>query len=83
MMSVRSDPASHRERVHRMIDRGMTFGQVENVIERFDVPDEQKSALWMLAWSRLDPHGQERIAEDAWTGAGERAVSAARTDPRP
>jgi hypothetical protein len=52
-----------------MIDGGMTFGQVEDAIERFDLSDEQKTALWMLAWSRLDPHGQERIAEDAWMGA--------------
>jgi hypothetical protein len=55
-----------RERVSRMIDGGMTFGQVENAIEHFDLPDYQKSALWMMAWSQLDPHDQERVADDAY-----------------
>jgi hypothetical protein len=64
------NPALDRERVNRMIDSGMSFGQVENAIEHFALPEEQKSALWMLAWSRLlDPHWQERVAEDAWGGA--------------
>ena len=49
-----SNPARDRERVGRVID---------------DLPDERKSALWLLACSRLDPRGQERIAEDAWVGA--------------
>jgi hypothetical protein len=31
------NPARERELVHRLIDVGMTFGQVENAIERFDV----------------------------------------------
>ena len=67
-MSALSNPARDRERVKRMIDDGTAFGQVENAIERFDLPEEQKSALWLLACSRLDPRGQERIAEDAWVG---------------
>ena len=49
-----SNPARDCERVSRVID---------------DLPDEEKSALWLLACSRLDPRGQERIAEDAWVGA--------------
>jgi hypothetical protein len=68
-MTIARGPARNRERVNRMIDDGMDFGQVENAIEHFDVPEEQKSALWMLAWSRLDPDGQERIAEHAWLTA--------------
>jgi hypothetical protein len=63
------NPARDRERVNRMIEGGMSFGQVEDAIECFDLPEEQKSALWMLAWSRLDPHWPERIAEDPWVGA--------------
>jgi hypothetical protein len=68
-MSARSSPACYRKQVDRMIDDGRTFGQVENAVEHFNVTDQQKSALWMLAWSRLDPHSQGRIAEDAWIGA--------------
>jgi hypothetical protein len=63
------DPVRDRERVQAMIDCGMTFGEVRDAVERFDAPDEQKSALWMLAWSRLNPHCQQRIAERRGMGA--------------
>jgi hypothetical protein len=66
MDSSQPDPAHEREHVERMIGDGRTFGQVEDAIEHFDLTDEQKSALWMLAWSRLSNGTQNRVAEGAW-----------------
>jgi hypothetical protein len=66
MDSSRLDSAREREHVERMISDGMTFGQVEDAIECLDLTDEQKSALWMLAWSRLSSGVQNGVAEGAW-----------------
>lgn len=81
-MSGPSNPASCGEQVDRMIESDITFGHVEDAIERFEIPLEQKSALWLLAWSRLDSDEQERIAEDAWVAAVSGLVSVTRADPR-
>jgi hypothetical protein len=56
------DLAQDRYQVNDMIECGMSFGQIRDAVGRFDVPEDQKAALWMLAWSRLNPHCQERIA---------------------
>jgi hypothetical protein len=63
MTEALRDLSGDRDRVNAMIDRGMSFGQIRDAIGRFDVPEDRKPALSMLAWSRLNPHVQERIAQ--------------------
>jgi hypothetical protein len=48
--------------VEDMIDAGNSFGEVEDAIEATDLSDDQKSAVWLLAWSALGPQAQEREA---------------------
>jgi hypothetical protein len=80
-MSALSNLASDRERVRQMLDDGMTFGHVESTIERLDMPDEQKSALWLLAWSR-PAHHAKRVPLGRGVGAVSRIMRASRVDPR-
>jgi hypothetical protein len=51
--------------VEQMIDAGMTFGEVEDAIERLPAGDEKKSALWLTAWLRLSSSGPSHIAAPA------------------
>jgi hypothetical protein len=43
--------------------RGMSFSAVEDdIIEPSRLPDDAKSALWLYAWSFVDPGAQRREA---------------------
>lgn len=81
-MSASSNLACDRERVCQMLDDGMSFGQVERAVQRLDVPDEQKSALWLLAWSRPAQQRQQRVPLARGVGAVTRIMRASRVDPR-
>jgi hypothetical protein len=81
-MSALSDLACDRERVSQMLDDGMPFGQIESTIERLDMPDEQKSALWLLAWSRPAQHRQKRVPLGRGVGKVSQIMRAVRVDPR-
>ncbi len=53
--------------VHRAIEaemrRGKSFSAVEQeIIEPTQLPDEEKSALWLYAWSFVDWRAQRREA---------------------
>jgi hypothetical protein len=52
-MRIPSQPPFSRERdeVEQMLDSGLTFAQVEDAIECCSASDEEKSALWLVAWS--------------------------------
>jgi hypothetical protein len=51
--------AIHREAVTRWIERGASFGAVEDAIEDVgDLSQDQKAALWLFAFSLRDPHEQ-------------------------
>ncbi len=39
------------EAVERLIDSGAGVGAVERLIDRLELDAEQKSALWLRAWS--------------------------------
>jgi hypothetical protein len=39
------------EQVEAMVGAGTPFAQVEDAIETALAPQEQKAALWLLAWS--------------------------------
>ena len=56
------EPAD-RERVDAMLDRGDTFVRVENLISKTELPDDERDALWVYAWTRsnrLDRESRRR-----------------------
>ena len=50
------------EQVEEMMDRGMPFACVEDVIDGARLSSDHKAALWLLAWSLQDPMLQRRDA---------------------
>jgi hypothetical protein len=48
--------------VERRMRRGERFTDVEDVINASDLATEEKSALWLLAWSYVRPRAQRREA---------------------
>jgi len=42
----------HRERVDAMLDRGDSFVRIENLISKTELPDDERDALWLYAWTR-------------------------------
>jgi hypothetical protein len=51
-----------RLEVARRMARGERFTDVENVINAADLSADEKSALWLLAWSYVHPRAQRREA---------------------
>lgn len=51
-----------RAQVEGMMEQGAAFAAVEDAIDAAQVSNEQKSALWLLAWSLRDPAVQRREA---------------------
>ncbi|MDX6642582.1 MAG: hypothetical protein QOD76_544 [Solirubrobacteraceae bacterium] len=43
------------EQVQEMMTKGTPFAQVEDVIDTTPTPQDQKAALWLLAWALRDP----------------------------
>jgi hypothetical protein len=43
------------EQVADMVKQGTPFDQVEDVIDTTPAPQDQKAALWLLAWALRDP----------------------------
>jgi cytochrome c-type biogenesis protein CcmH/NrfG len=57
------DLASYRDAVTELVTRGEAFRDVENAIrEAVDLTDEQKSALWLFAFSLRDQSEQQAAA---------------------
>ena len=48
--------------VERRMRRGERFGDVEDIIDASDLSPEEKSAVWLLAWSYVHPRAQRREA---------------------
>ena len=48
--------------VARRMRRGERFADVEDVIDASDLTTDEKSALWLLAWSYVHPRAQRREA---------------------
>jgi hypothetical protein len=46
------------EQVEDMMELRTPFAHVENAIDAGHTPQEQKAALWLLAWSLRDPAHQ-------------------------
>jgi len=51
-----------RLKVEQRMRLGERFTDVEDVIEACALPAEEKSALWLLAWSYVHPRAQRREA---------------------
>jgi alkylhydroperoxidase family enzyme len=51
-----------RRDVERRMRRGERFADVEDMVNASDLPDDEKAALWLLAWSYLHPRAQRREA---------------------
>jgi hypothetical protein len=48
--------------VERRMQRGERFSDVEDLINESELTADEKSALWLLAWTYLDRHAQRREA---------------------
>jgi len=53
--------AATRAEVHDMFEAGCGFGELEDLIGDCELPEEQRAALWLLAWSLCE---RESEAED-------------------
>jgi hypothetical protein len=49
--------------VERRMRRGERFTDVEDVIGESSLSSDEKSALWLLAWSYVHPRAQRREAK--------------------
>jgi hypothetical protein len=61
-----------RNRVEHMADSRTPFGEVEDAIHAAELADDEKAALWMLAWSLLGPRAQRQHAEASLALIGDR-----------
>jgi hypothetical protein len=52
----------YQDQVEGMIHAGELFGVVEDTINAAGLVDDQKAALWLLAWSSRDPWVQRQDA---------------------
>jgi hypothetical protein len=59
------DLAEAQTRVEELTELGEPFERVETAIERIDLPDDEKAALWLLAWSTQDRRVRLRVAKEA------------------
>ena len=53
---------AYRDGVTDLIEAGEPFGEVEEAIEHADLELDQKSALWLMAFSKRDRSEQTRGA---------------------
>jgi hypothetical protein len=77
LLVPRSIVEAMRLDVERRMRRGERFTDVENVINTSALSSDEKSALWLLAWSYVHPRAHRREAN-----AHLRRVTAT-TSPRP
>jgi hypothetical protein len=49
-----------QDRVAEMASRSRDFAKVEGMIEAAQLGEEEKSALWLLAWSYREPDARTR-----------------------
>jgi hypothetical protein len=45
----------YQDQVEKLMATSLPFAQVEDAINRTDLRDDAKSALWLLAWSLREP----------------------------
>ena len=47
--------------VERMLQVGQSFELVEEFIDRQEISEQQKAALWLLAWAEADGGTRRRL----------------------
>jgi hypothetical protein len=55
--------------VERMLSERRPFGEIEDRIDGMSVSDDEKAALWLLAWSGQAHRVQRRTVVEALTHA--------------
>ena len=56
--------------IEQMVGCGAPLEAVEDFVDAAAFSDLQKAALWLLAWSCLDPRVQRRVAKEALAAVG-------------
>lgn len=56
--------------VNQMLSERLPFREIEDRIEGMPLSEEEKSALWLLAWAGQPQRVQRRSVEEALTHAG-------------
>jgi hypothetical protein len=51
-----------QDQVEKLMAMSLPFAQVEDAINRTDLRDDAKSALWLLAWSLREPLAAQQDA---------------------
>jgi hypothetical protein len=54
--------AHYRARVEQLVTCGRPFADIEGVIDAAPLRNDEKAALWLLAWSYQEPEMQRRMA---------------------
>ena len=62
----------YQDQIEGMIRAGEMFGVVEDTINAAALVEDQKAALWLLAWSSRDPWVQRQDALAALALVGHR-----------
>jgi hypothetical protein len=58
--------------VERMLSERRSFGEIEDHIDGMSASDDEKAALWLLAWSGQAERVQRRTVTDVLTYAAAR-----------
>ncbi len=66
--------AEAQTRIEELVERGEPFERVETAIERLHRPEDEKAALWLLAWSTQERQVRLRVAKEALASLGERPL---------
>jgi len=56
--------ADYESRIKRLTLFNRPFEDIEDEINGAPLADEQKAALWLLAWSYQEPRKQRRLARE-------------------
>ena len=62
--------AEAQTRIEKLARSGEPFERVEAAIDGTDFGEDEKSALWLLAWSHQERRVRVRVAKEALAGAG-------------
>ena len=56
--------ASVQTMVEQMVREGRSFHDVESYVTRATLTDDEKAALWLLAWAEQERGAQRRLAKE-------------------
>jgi hypothetical protein len=57
--------------VEAMVAEHRPFEEIEDRIECLPLPDDQRAALWLLAWAEQDSRTRRRVAIEALAHAAD------------